>query len=81
MPYKTSSPDSLQDAQKLVEQCKVACLTIDITPQIDAYFTKFPDASPLRRGNKMARERMSVLYDLSMQEQALVLGTSNKTEL
>ena len=35
----------------------------------------------LRRGNKMARERMSILYDWSLSLRALVLGTSNKTEL
>jgi NAD+ synthase len=32
-------------------------------------------------GNKMARERMSILYDFSAREKALILGTSNKTEL
>jgi NAD+ synthase len=35
----------------------------------------------MRRGNKMARERMTILYDHSARWQALVLGTSNKTEL
>ena len=35
----------------------------------------------LRRGNKMARERMSILYDWALSLRALVLGTSNKTEL
>jgi len=35
----------------------------------------------LRRGNKMARERMSILYDWSLALRALVVGTSNKTEL
>jgi NAD+ synthase len=29
----------------------------------------------------MARERMAILYDLSARERAMVLGTSNKTEL
>ena len=29
----------------------------------------------------MARERMSILFDYSAKEQALVLGTSNKTEI
>ena len=48
---------------------------------MDAYFERFPDADRTRRGNKMARERMSILYDHSMAERALVLGTSNKTEL
>src|SRR5207237_89217 len=31
--------------------------------------------------NKMARERMSILYDQSWDWRALVIGTSNKTEL
>jgi NAD+ synthase len=35
----------------------------------------------MRRGNKMARERMTILYDHSARWKALVLGTSNKTEL
>ena len=54
---------------------------VDITPQVDDYFERFPDADRTRRGNKMARERMSILYDYSMARKALVLGTSNKTEL
>ncbi len=35
----------------------------------------------LRMGNKMARERMSILYDYSYILNSLVLGTSNKSEL
>jgi NAD+ synthase len=81
MPYKTSSPSSLDDAQAAIEATGVESITIDITPQIDAYFEQMPDASPLRRGNKMARERMTILYDLSAYYQALVVGTSNRTEL
>ena len=81
MPYKTSSPASLEDAQLAIDDTGVESLTIDITPQIDAYFERVPDATPLRRGNKMARERMSILYDLSAQYEALVIGTSNRTEL
>ena len=38
------------------------------------------DAAPLRRGNLMARMRMSVLYDRSVTWGGLVVGTSNKTE-
>ena len=48
---------------------------------IDAYFEQFPDADNMRRGNKMARERMTILFDHSALQNALVLGTSNKTEL
>ncbi|KPC77972.1 NAD synthetase [Thermoactinomyces vulgaris] len=81
MPYKTSSPSSLEDAEAAIAATGVEALTIDITPQIDAYFDMMPDATPLRRGNKMARERMTILYDLSAHYNALVIGTSNRTEL
>ncbi|SDY04261.1 NAD+ synthase [Thermoactinomyces sp. DSM 45892] len=81
MPYKQSSQNSLDDAAEAIQDTGVQSLTVDITPQIDAYFESFPDASPLRRGNKMARERMTILYDLSAYYEALVVGTSNRTEL
>jgi NAD+ synthase len=81
MPYETSSPESLAHAELVVRQSAIEPLTIDITPQIDAYFKRFPDADQRRRGNKMARERMTILYDHSARWNALVLGTSNKTEL
>jgi NAD+ synthase len=81
MPYASSSRDSVRDAQTVAKACGIRTQKIEITAQIDAYFEKYPDASPLRRGNKMARERMSVLYDQSAIDSALVLGTSNKTEL
>ncbi|MCS6925102.1 MAG: NAD+ synthase [Candidatus Binatia bacterium] len=81
MPYKTSSPESLAHADLVIAATGMPSLTVDITPQIDAYFARFPDADHLRRGNKMARERMTILYDHSARWQALVLGTSNKTEL
>jgi NAD+ synthase len=81
MPYKTSSKESLEHADLVIAATGIQSLTVDITPQIDAYFTRFPEADNLRRGNKMARERMTILYDHSAHWQALVLGTSNKTEL
>ena len=81
LPYRTSSPGSLRDARRLARQLGAPTRRIDISPMIDAYFRRQPRASRVRRGNKMARERMSILYDLSVPEQALVLGTSNKTEL
>lgn len=81
MPYKSSSPESLGHAELVVRGSGIESLTVDITPQIDAYFDRFPDADQRRRGNKMARERMTILYDHSARWNALVLGTSNKTEL
>jgi NAD+ synthase len=81
MPYSTSNPDSAGDAQQVARETGIGVQEIDITPQIDAYFARFPKASAMRRGNKMARERMTILYDQSAALGALVLGTSNKTEL
>lgn len=81
MPYRTSNPESAEHAGLVVEALGINGLTVDITPMIDAYFAMFPDAEQVRRGNKMARERMTILFDHSARLGALVLGTSNKTEL
>jgi NAD+ synthase len=81
MPYKTSSEATRRDSQAVIDQLGVRTMDVPITDQIDAYFTRFPDASRLRLANKCARERMTVLYDQSAAFQALVAGTSNKSEL
>jgi NAD+ synthase len=81
MPYKSSSRESLEDAQRVVEATGMRVKKIEITDMVDAYFAKEPDISDLRKGNKMARERMTILYDYSAKEKSLVLGTSNKTEI
>ena len=80
MPNRGSSPASEEDAMAVVEELGINYLQIEITPQIDAYFERFPDANRLRRANKMARERMTILYDQSAALGALGIGTSNKTE-
>jgi len=81
LPYKESNSENIKDAHAIADDLGLKKYEIDITPQIDDYFKKFPDADLNRRGNKMARERMSVLYDLSVIERALVIGTSNKSEI
>jgi len=81
MPYKTSSPDSIEDAKLVISNLGIRSEFVDITPMCEPYFEKFPDMDNVRRGNVMARMRMIVLYDLSAREKALVIGTSNKTEL
>lgn len=81
MPYRLSNPQSEKDARAVAGACGVRFEVVDISPQVDAYFERFPDADNLRRGNKMARERMTILYDHSAMLGALVVGTSNKTEL
>lgn len=81
MPYKSSNPDSLGDALKLCEKFGVPNETVEITPMADAYFNRDTEMNSTRKGNVMARLRMIVLYDLSARDAALVIGTSNKTEI
>lgn len=81
MPYKTSNPESEAHARLVATACGVNFSVVPITPMVDAYFNMVPDADNMRRGNKMARERMTILFDNSALLKALVLGTSNKTEL
>ena len=81
MPYKTSSSDSVSDADAVIEALGIPSLAVPITGMADALIGQFPDMAPLRQGNIMARLRMTVLYDQSVAWGGLVMGTSNKTEL
>jgi NAD+ synthase len=81
MPYKSSSPDSLEHAGLLIEQLQIPSKTIEITDMVDPLFALDPEMTKLRKGNIMARERMIVLYDQSEVFKGLVIGTSNKTEI
>jgi len=81
MPYKTSSADSLSDADLVIQALGIASITVPITDMADPLFAQFPDMSNGRKGNIMARLRMTVLYDQSVAWGGLVMGTSNKTEI
>ena len=81
MPYKNSSQDSLDDAQKVIDATGVQSATIEITPMVDPLIERFPEMNSMRRGNIMARMRMIVLYDQSAAFGGLVVGTGNKTEI
>ncbi len=81
MPYKTSSPESRSDAKLVVSELGIHSEEIDITPMVDASVTQLGSMNSIRKGNIMARQRMVVLYDISARENAIVIGTSNKTEI
>jgi len=89
MPSSGSSADSVSDALACIEKLGVKNYhQISVSPQVETYFDKeevhpSTDESEMkiRIGNKMARERMTILYDCSVVEKALVLGTSNKSEI
>jgi NAD+ synthase len=81
MPYRTSSPDSAADAEKVVGALGIMGEKIDISTIVDAFSALLGRVSRNRLGNIMARARMTLLYDRSVIHRALALGTSNKTEL
>lgn len=81
MPYRTSSADSLDDAEKVISALGLSSLTVPITDMADPLIAQFPEMSNTRKGNIMARLRMTVLYDQSVAWGGLVMGTSNKTEI
>lgn len=80
MPYRTSSPASLEHAQLVIDALGIPARTLDISGAVDGYLAVEPGADATRRGNVMARVRMIALFDLSAKEGAIPLGTGNKTE-
>jgi len=81
LPYKTSSTDSLEHAQLLIDQFGAPSVTIPITEMVDPLIELDPQMPAMRKGNIMARARMIVAYDQSEAFKALVVGTGNKTEI
>lgn len=81
MPYKTSSAESLEHAQLVIDALGIPSLTIPISEMADPLIEHYPAMSSVRKGNIMARLRMIVIYDQSEEFHGLVVGTSNKTEI
>lgn len=82
MPYKTSSEHSYLDAVKLSEKYGFKLEVADISAAADAFINMGGgNITPLRKGNIMARCRMVVLFDKAAEHNAVVIGTSNRTEL
>lgn len=81
MPSQYSSQSSLNDADELCRDFGINAITASIEPMLKVYEELNPDMDNLRRGNLSARLRMTTLFDISAKQNALVLGTSNKSEL
>ena len=84
MPYRTSSEASETDALRVVDVLGCRTERVEITPMVEPMLELITGEDEgslnVRRGNVMARQRMIVLYDRSADFDALVIGTSNKTE-
>jgi NAD+ synthetase len=81
MPYRTSSPESLDHAHLVIAALGIVGRTVDISAAVDGLASAIGGApDPGRLGNIMARARMITLFDISAAERALPVGTGNKTE-
>jgi NAD+ synthase (glutamine-hydrolysing) len=81
MPYRSSSKESLDHAELVIEALGIPSRTVDISASVDALAQAIGgEVEPARLGNIMARTRMISLFDLSAALRALPLGTGNKTE-
>ncbi len=80
MPSHYSSQSSLDDAELLCQKFQMNAVTKSIEPILRAYEAD-EEMNRLRIGNFSARMRMAILFDLSAKHHALVIGTSNKSEL
>jgi NAD+ synthase len=84
MPFRSSAAESETDALRVVEALGCGSERVDITPMAEPMLSLIGDGEEtdvrVRRGNVLARLRMIVLYDRSAAFDALVCGTSNKTE-
>jgi NAD+ synthase len=81
MPSQYSSQSSLDDADELCKEFGLNSIIASIEPMLRAYENLNPEMNNLRKGNVSSRLRMTTLFDISARENALVLGTSNKSEL
>lgn len=92
MPSSASNPRNLLDARNFALSIGIKHIEIPIVPfestMRETLLSKFNSLSSnvnelthLRVGNFCARMRMAILYDFSLTHHALVVGTSNKSEI
>lgn len=82
MPWRDSNPESLEHGRLVAEAGGFRLDVVDLTAAADGLLAELPaEMTDHRRGNVLARLRMVTLFDRSLAEHALVVGTSNKTEL
>jgi NAD+ synthase len=83
LPYDSLNPAGAADARKVANWLDIPkenWTEIDIKPIVDQVAAADPKMDQVRRGNAMARVRMTLIYDQAKKRQALVVGTENRTE-
>lgn len=80
MPYE-NPPQTEQDALSVASLLGLPLEKIDLKPIAEPFFNMRNPLSNLRKGNILARLRMTALFDISARDKSLVIGTSNKSEI
>jgi len=78
IPSDTTNPVHMSHALMMCEKFDIEAEHVSIKNMLLSYPLEL---TPIRKGNLAARLRMSVLYDISSRDRALVVGTSNKSEI
>ncbi|GAD52772.1 NAD synthetase [Halarchaeum acidiphilum MH1-52-1] len=82
MPGEVSDADNMSDAERVAESLGIEYDVLEINPIVDEFLDAVPEAEgdTLAVGNARARSRAVLLYLVANHEEALVLGTGNRTE-
>jgi NAD+ synthase len=81
MPCQAASSGEIKDAEKVGKILGIDYDIVFINPILEPFMKVFEKINHIRKGNIIARLRMIILYDQSKTFEALVLGSSNKSEL
>jgi len=82
LPGPTSAPESTRDAREVAETFGLRFETVDLSASAELLAgTLGARGDRVRFGNLLARLRMVALFDRARTVPALVLGTSNKSEI
>ena len=79
MPYRSSSADSLEHAQWVIDALGVQSLTVEITDMVEPLFARFADMNAMRKGNIMSRQRIVDHHDQPAAPTGLFVGLATKT--
>jgi len=81
MPYKAAQTQAARDARLVATWLGIKHAEVELWRVIDAYYSNIKAINPVRTGNKMARERMAILFDQAFDARLLVLGATNRSEM
>lgn len=81
-PGASSKKENMEDAKHLADELGIEYYKIDIEPVVDAVQSQTPyEVDQVSTGNIRARTRMIYEYMAANEEDKMVLGTGNRTEL